>query len=183
LIQVGEDDEFTSVLGASGSGGILNWFTIEAESGTATFNNEGRLIADDFTGIVLESSLILTDVAGAIWGLDHCDSTMTFRRAADLDGDVVFFGHDGSTKDGGGILIFDVVDGTVSTSGTHVIQNECPRSEWQFADGATFVYLAFDCSLTPATCATCGNPCDECAGPFVVDTDKSSDPYGNCIVP
>jgi hypothetical protein len=112
--------------------------------------------------------------------VDGCDSYVSFNQDADLDGDFVMFGDsDGSQgPDGGGGFSFDVADIEVVTSGTLVIENPCPYSRhWVFASDASFQYDSFDCSIGPASCSTCGNPCDSCSGPYIIDT---SDHLGAC---
>jgi hypothetical protein len=98
VIRILGGDVFTSLLGASGANGIMGSFTIDTgSSATATFNNEGRIVADNNGLIVLDQFLILDDIADAIWEVNGTCQTgfseMQFHRAATIDGDFVTDSH------------------------------------------------------------------------------------------
>lgn len=178
VIEIGEDQIFVNQLGGAGDdNGIFNWFKFRANDGAATFNNEGRVVAD-IGDISFESTLDLEDAVGAIWGVDDCEHEMKFAQSATLAGDFVMFSDDdGTGSDGGGEFWLSVANITIDTSGTLVVEQSCPFQQWTLASGCTFEYETFDCSLAPSSCATCTNPCDTCTGPYQV---TSSETIGSC---
>lgn len=165
-IQIGSGLMLTNNLSVSGEEIRGRQLTIEAVSGTATFDNRGIVMAeageDESGTLLLASNLVLADDAAAEWGataFENFSAKLRFDRDAEsLEGDFVLPADDG--------VVYLDANVNVVTFGSLIYNG----GKLDIQSGASFIYCGFSGSCSQPGTAYGLNICDN---PYIVTTTSN----------